>query len=108
MKTAIVIPAEGPIRREEIPDDDVWGLQFLQEAVGGHIELVPMRRDDLTMYCNDEGKLDGLPINHLATAIADLMDDILVGDVVLLGPVDRHGDSQGVPQHIADALAPSE
>lgn len=36
----------------------------MQEIVGGCIEFVPLPDDDCHIYCNDEGKLDGLPGNR--------------------------------------------
>ena len=76
------------------------GLDFLQEQVGGYIESVP-HLDKITIgqtkveamaFCNEEGKLRGLPVNEHATKMwADClgvaredMQDVLVGDVVLV------------------------
>jgi hypothetical protein len=82
-------------------------LQQLREGVGGDIELVPMfdniERDgevhECIAYCNEMGKLDGLPFNMYATALWDraLMRrhpaaadkrrrgaDYLVGSIVVL------------------------
>ena len=36
----------------------------MQEIVGGCIEFVPLPDGDCHLYCNDEGKLDGLPGNR--------------------------------------------
>ena len=36
----------------------------MQEIVGGDIEFVPLHDGDCHLYCNDEGKLDGLPGNR--------------------------------------------
>ena len=56
-------------------------LSILQEAVGGYIEGVPIENG--YMYVNEEGKMQGLPVNVLATNLIDF-DDIIVGDVVIL------------------------
>lgn len=43
-------------------------LKQMQEAVGGYIEMVNFP-DGSCMVCNEEGKLDELPMNAAATAI---------------------------------------
>ena len=40
-------------------------LKELQKFVGGYIELVPCA--DRVAYCNEEGRLNGLPPNALAS-----------------------------------------
>lgn len=63
-------------------------LAFLQEAVGGYIEHVPLfdtiEIDEKVVacrvYCNEEGKLNRLPTNRIATmlwnaALMRLRDD---------------------------------
>lgn len=39
-------------------------LEEMQKIVGGDIEFVPLPDSDCHIYCNDEGKLDGLPGNR--------------------------------------------
>lgn len=54
-------------------------LKVLQGAVGGHIELVggfdTIEHDgdvrECAAFCNEEGKLEGLPINGIATVLWD-------------------------------------
>lgn len=62
-----------------------FSLEELQEFVGGHIEIVFF--DDKTcMVCNEEGKLNGLPINLAATAIYQIkkdFEDMIMGDVLI-------------------------
>ena len=43
-------------------------LENLQAAVGGLIQAIDLA-PELTMWCNDEGKLMGLPVNPVATAL---------------------------------------
>ena len=40
------------------------GLKPLQEAVGGYIEAVYPFDDPVALIVNEEGKLDGLPLNR--------------------------------------------
>ena len=78
-------------------------LAELHEAVGGYIEYVPITEwaKQLTghthMYCNDEGKLMGLPLNHLATEMMLSDNDVIVGNVVLMtddDDLDRETDGE--------------
>tara|TARA_E500000305_G_scaffold99272_1_gene91367 strand:+ start:646 stop:897 length:252 start_codon:yes stop_codon:yes gene_type:complete len=57
-------------------------LEELQAAVGGYIEMVRTNNVGY-MYCNEEGKLQGLPVNRAATSMIDF-DDVVVGDVVVM------------------------
>jgi hypothetical protein len=79
------------------PLDGPPGLQELQEAVRGHIEVVPWFTAfcgfPCVAFCNEEGKLEGMPVNAVATmhwvmAVGRQIDnDVLVGPVVIItGP----------------------
>lgn len=66
-------------------------LDEMQAAVGGWIEYVPLTPEAVQatgfafLYCNEEGKLQGLLPNVVATMLAfgTSMIDIIAGDVVL-------------------------
>lgn len=61
-------------------------LERLQEIVGGLIQYVPVNSGGF-LYCNEEGKLIGLPDNNYATMIARLFaGDYIAGDVVVYSP----------------------
>ena len=63
-----------------------FSLSELQAIVSGFIEIVYLK-DDRLMIVNEEGKLNGLAINHAATSI--FLDsfpysfDVIVGDVLV-------------------------
>jgi len=91
-----------------INPDSTWqvslidsGLKSLQTLVGGYIEAVTTD-DGTTIFINEEGNLNGLAENPLATylwwTLAPYMIgvDALVGTAVVLGPVDNEGDETGV------------
>ena len=68
------------IYQEEITLDD------LQKAVGGWIEGVCIT-SHLVMYCNEEGKMNYLPINNIATGFLWSLgkkNDVIVGDVIFV------------------------
>lgn len=106
MKRALLIPAGGKPEEVEIPDKDE--LDTLQQLVGGWIEYVPTEQD-VTLYCNEEGKLQNLPPNSLATAIFGKLlmpHDFLAGDVVVCGPLDEEGYSLPLSEEVvADVRA---
>lgn len=61
---------------EEVNND----LRTLQDFVGGEIEVVPIFREDdeeLTLICNLNGKILGLPPNR------SMGTDIIVGDFLV-------------------------
>lgn len=62
-----------------------FSLDELNGFVGGHIELVTLR--DCYIVCNEEGKLEDLPVNIKAThfwrGLLPECGDFLVGDVLI-------------------------
>ena len=75
--------------------EDVLSLDEMQELVGGPIETVPVALSDRwtdergvrpVMLVNEEGKLQGLARNALATELLRYdICDYVVGDVILPG-----------------------
>lgn len=75
-----------------IKSDDSWkiieqkefSLEDYQKIVGGWIEYVHVY-EDISMFCDEEGKIKGLPINNLATQYIRTkrpFDDVICGDIV--------------------------
>ena len=59
-------------------------MQELQNAVKGHFEFVYLP-NNMILVVNEEGKLNDLPINEIATSfVLPIMKDIIVGDVLLI------------------------
>jgi hypothetical protein len=95
---AYIIPVTGEIREIELTDK--VPLKMLQEAVGGYIEAVPyfsqFEGKDCVVFCNENGKLEGLPLNLRATVAWDVgmggamarggraMSDVLCGDIIVI------------------------
>lgn len=104
MKEAIALYADGEISRFVMPEDE---LTTLQQIVGGWVQCVPLA-DNLTLWCNDEGKLMGLPHNPLAQHIWNRFvggeTDFIVGNVVLFGDADENGDSLGLSKPLANLI----
>lgn len=80
-------------------------LASFQAEVGGDLEgFGPTWQAGATAwhgYCDEEGKLKGLPVNEVATRLAHAagwpMGDALCGTVVFLGPPDSGGGETDVP-----------
>ena len=66
-------------------------LEELREGVGGDIETVPFfttyKGEIAVAFCNEHGKLDGLPVNRRATALWYAQEPRFIGRDHLVGPV---------------------
>jgi hypothetical protein len=110
MKAALRINTDFTTEILDLEDDS---LKKLQDAVGGLIQAVDLH-DDLTLWCNEEGKLIGLTPNIIGTHLYEKnfgMIDVIMGDVVFTGGTDDEGDNLGLPfawqvqlQELADKL----
>lgn len=80
MKVLIVEPGEYP--REEVIEP---GLDALQKAVGGYIEVTYPWEEQAALICNDEGKLLGLPLNRALYGEGGEMYDIIAGTFIVVG-----------------------
>lgn len=106
MKKAIKLTAEGNASLIDLTADSNE-LLTLQMAVGGLIEAKTLE-GGYTLYMNEEGKLDNLPINERATEIwlANFPNfpDVILGDVVIAGGRDEEGEQLGLDADYANQL----
>ncbi len=59
MKILVIEPGKCPEERE------IGGsLEDMQQLVGGYIQVVYPFPDEVALVCNEEGKLQGLPLNR--------------------------------------------
>lgn len=84
------------------------GLESLQEAVGGWIEGIDIGGGAM-MYCNEEGKLNSLPPNWIATKLYEKvhgLNDVIMGNVTIVGCISPDGEYDGEdydpPQAVID------
>lgn len=109
MITAIALPADmnQPIRQQQINPSDLSAYRGL---VGGNLEVVELSRPSASLYINEEGKLDELPLNQRATVLTWTHNsafrgrDLILGDAFIVGPVDRRGDDLTVPDELVQLL----
>lgn len=72
---------------------------------GGYLEGVSTGDGGWHAYCDEEGKLKRLPVNHDATQLAVHLGwgtyDVLCGPVVFLGD-GKSGEEGDVPRHVVE------
>lgn len=71
----------------------------LRDAVGGLIQPVDLK-PDLTLWCNEEGKLVNLPLNIIGTHLWERsfgQTDVIMGDCVFTGGTDEEGETLELP-----------
>ncbi|MCI7222575.1 MAG: DUF3846 domain-containing protein [Erysipelotrichaceae bacterium] len=73
-------------------------LENLQRYVGGNIEIIqPFEDDDVDVIINEEGKLNGLPLNRLLTSKGNIID-ALMGDILIVGANNETGETISIPK----------
>ena len=80
MRVLVVEPYKEPYEKEIDP-----GLESLQHEVGGDIEVVYPFDDPVGIICNEEGKLEGLPLNRSLRDEGGEIYDILAGTFIVAG-----------------------
>ncbi|OHV40375.1 MULTISPECIES: DUF3846 domain-containing protein [Pseudofrankia] len=108
MIEVVVIPADPatPARVESLDADSPVGFQRL---VGGNFELVYVD-DEVFLFVNDEGLINGLPMNPRVLLLAasldpDFTEAVLCGDAVVVGPASRTGSTTSAPVWLRDLCA---
>lgn len=97
MRKAVVIGFDESIGVLDL-DAPEGSLKVLQDAVDGWVQVVDLA-PKLSIWVNEEGKMNGLPYNGIATAIyQDRFGavDIIVGNAVLTGGTDDEGETIGL------------
>lgn len=68
-------------------------LEEKQHLVGGYIECVyPTNDDSVVFICNEEGKMNGLPLNR------DIGYDIIAGTFLIVGDDYENGDFKSLTE----------
>lgn len=60
-------------------------LRSMQQAVGGYIQAVYPYEETVVLVCNEEGKLDGLPLNRALRDKDGDIYDVVAGNFFLAG-----------------------
>lgn len=73
-----------PMKKPYMKDIDS-GLHSLQQEVGGYIEAIYPYEDMVGLVCNEEGKMEGLPLNRAIYSKNGEMFDIIAGTFLIVG-----------------------
>ena len=60
-------------------------LEDMQKVVGGYIQEAPFFRDPVTLVCNEEGKISGLPLNRAIRDDDGKIIDVVAGTFIICG-----------------------
>ena len=73
-----------PMKKPYMKDIDS-GLHSLQQEVGGYIEAIYPYEDLVGLVCNEEGKMEGLPLNRAIYSKSGEMFDVIAGTFLIVG-----------------------
>jgi len=91
MRKALIIKIDGSIHEIDLGKNSQEEYDALSGAVGGFVQMVPLDDSGLLIWCNEEGKMIGLPYNEKATRVWEAFwgeTDVMVGDCVITGDID--------------------
>ena len=80
MNVLMVEPEKAPYETQ-IGDD----LQSMQAAVGGYIQAVYPYEEPVALICNEDGKMNGLPLNRALRDSDGDIYDIIAGNFFIAG-----------------------
>ena len=109
----LIIPADLDVlvQTMELERGDI---RTMQGIVDGHFQVLELEAQKASMFVNEEGKNIGLKMNQRATMLLWLSDsvwrfqDVVAGNVFIIGPPDDEGASTSVPQELVDLLFSTE
>ena len=92
----VMVEAGKPAAMATIGSD----LESLQRAVGGSIEAAYFYDDPIALVCNEEGKLNGMPLNRAVKDENGEIMDIIAGKFFICGLGEE--DFASIPQELQD------
>ena len=98
MNVLMVEPGKAPYETQ-IGND----LRSMQGAVGGYIQAVYPYEEPVALVCNEEGKLDGLPLNRALRDEDGDIYDIIAGTFFIAGL--GESDFTDLPHELAERFA---
>ena len=98
----IHIPIDPAARHQVVEISENETSEKIHELVDGSFQCIELN-DDVFVWVNEEGKLQGLPWNQRAQVLWDERygrgTDFLVGSAVLTGGTDARGETLGLSDH---------
>ena len=98
MNVLMVEPGKAPYETQ-IGDD----LQSMQAAVGGYIQAVYPYEEPVALICNEDGKLNRLPLNRALRDSDGDIYDIIAGNFFIAGL--GQSDFADLPRELAEQFA---
>ena len=80
MNVLMVEPGKAPYETQIGSD-----LQSMRALVGGYIQAVYLYEEPVALICNENGKLDGLPLNRALRDSDGDIYDIVAGNFFIVG-----------------------
>ncbi len=77
-------------------------LEAMQEIVGGYIEEYMPFEDEVAIVCNEEGKVNGLPLNRAVYGKDKEILDIIAGKFFIAYAPAEAENFQNMPKELAD------
>lgn len=77
-------------------------LEAMQEIVGGYIEEYMPFEDEVAIVCNEEGKVNGLPLNRAVYGKDKEILDIIAGKFFIAYAPAEEENFQNMPKELAD------
>ena len=98
MNVLMVEPGKVPYETQ-IGDD----LQSMQAVVGGYIQAVYPYEEPVALICNEDGKMNGLPLNRALRDSDGAVYDIIAGNFFIAGL--GQNDFTDLPHDLAEQFA---
>jgi hypothetical protein len=102
MTVGLAITPKGGAQLIELGSTDAQHLANLKTVVGGWVECVTLA-PNLTLWVNEDGLREHLPVNQLASMLIDNGQPV-VGSVVIAGGANPDGSLQSLPQEWLDMI----
>lgn len=100
MRKALVVGTDHSLEVVDLGETSEETSKALNTAVGGWYQAVDIN-PTLTLWCNEEGKIHGLPINTIATKVFQARFgayDVIMGNVIFTGGADEEGETVGLTE----------
>lgn len=97
MKVIVIRPYQQP-KVEEIDNT----LKAMQETVSGYIEAIYPWEDEIALICNEEGKINGLPLNRILTNEDGAIVDYIAGTFFICGAPMESENFESIPEELIE------
>ena len=105
---AVVISFLGSVHKVDVQENGEPLYAQIRSVIGGYMENTYPKNlpDDYIMIVNEEGKLNRLPVNTIATIVYGSDVDFIVGNTIILkfGKFEGESDVVGMTEEEADNI----